>query len=353
MANLSAADSVGIAYSTAAFRREREGDWQAFEDLIARLESGSLRRLSDADLLALPGLYRATLSSLSIARATSLDAALIDYLESLAMRGYFIIYGVRESRARRMLDFFRSGWPAAVRSIWIETLIIGTLVLLAALVSYWLVRTDPTWFSAFIDPNLASGRDPDADVATLRSTIFNDGDSSEESGFHIFATFLFTHNSQVAITAFALGFAFGVPSMLLMFYQGLPLGALMAVFDRVGLGWDFGAWLSIHGTTELFAAIIAGACGLKIGTAVAFPGARSRLTAAADAGKATGAAMLGVIIMLLMAGLLEGFARQLVQSTPWRFAIGGTLLAFWLTYFYLPRPSLREGLAALRRDQSA
>jgi hypothetical protein len=47
--------------------------------------------------------------------------------------------------------------------------------------------------------------------------------------------------------------------------------------------------------------------------------------------------MIGVIIMLLCAGLLEGFGRQLIQSMALRFTIGGTLLAFWLSYFYIPR----------------
>ena len=329
-----------ITYSTDAFRREREADWRDFEELVGRLEEGSLNRLSDDELLALPRLYRATLSSLSIARATILDAALIEYLESLALRGYFLLYGVRESRTHRLREFFRVTWPAAVRSLWRETLVIALLVTLGAIVSYVLVSRDPSWFEALMPGDLAGGRDPGASVQELRDTIYG---VPENGGFHVFATFLFTHNSQVSITSYALGFALGLPTMLLEFYQGIPLGALVAVFAKAGLGWDFAAWLSIHGTTELFAAILSGACGLKIGTAFAFPGPRSRLEAVSQAGKQSGAAMLGVILMLLFAGLLEGFARQLVQEMAARFAIGGTLLVFWCAYFYLPRASLIDG----------
>lgn len=329
-----ASSAPAITYSTAAFRRERESDWQAFEELVGRLESGSLRRLSDEDLVALPRYYRATLSSLSIARSTSLDTALIAYLEALAMRGYFILYGVRESRARRIGDFFAFGWPHAVAALWKETLIIALLIALGAAISWSLVASDPAWFHAFMPGDMAQGREPGATVATLRETIYG---VPEDGGLHIFATYLFTHNSQVSITAYALGFAFGLPTMMLMFYQGIPLGSLLSVFWDAGLGWDFIAWLSIHGTTELFAAALAGACGLRIGTAFAFPGPHGRLAAAAQAGKDSGSAMLGVIIMLLVAGLLEGFARQLVNSMPMRFAVGGSMLAFWLTYFYVPR----------------
>ena len=322
-----------VAYSTAAFRREREAEWQSFEGLVDRLERGSLSRLSDDDLLALPRYYRATLSSLSIARATSLDVALVEYLEALSMRGYFLLYGVRESRGRRMIEFFRSGWPMAVRSLWRETLVMALMLALGAVVSWLLVSQDPAWFVALVG-DLGQGRAPGASAADLRQTIFG---HDAQDALHVFAISLFTHNSQVSIGAYALGFAFGLPSLLLIFYQGIPLGALLSVFYKAGLLYDFVGWLSIHGTTELFAAVISGAAGLRVGIAFAFPGPRSRLVAASEAGKASGNAMLGVILMLLVAGMLEGFARQLIQVTEMRYAVGGAMLVMWLSYFYLPR----------------
>ena len=84
-------------------------------------------------------------------------------------------------------------------------------------------------------------------------------------------------------------------------------------------------------------AALSGAAGLRIGAAVVFPGARSRLQAASDAGRTAGKVMVGVIIMLLAAGLLEGFGRQLITDTITRYAIGTVMLLFWLAYYYLPR----------------
>ena len=148
---------------------------------------------------------------------------------------------------------------------------------------------------------------------------------------------MFTHNSQVSILSFALGFAFGVPTMMLEYYQGIGLGAMLAVFTGKGLGYDFGGWLFIHGTTELFAAALSGAAGLRIGTAVVFPGARGRLQAASEAGRTAGKVMVGVILMLFAAGLLEGFGRQLITDTMLRYAIGSLMLLFWIAYYYIPR----------------
>lgn len=324
----------GPAFSTRRFRAEREGDWIEFERLLTTIEKGSAASLSSDELLQLPVLYRATLSSLSIARATSLDRAMLDYLEGLAKRGYFVIYGVRTSRMRRLGKFFAHDWPAAVRSLWKETIIIALVIILGAASSWALVASDPQWFFQFVPEGMSSGRDPNATAEYLRSTLF---DPPGDEPLHRFATFLFTHNSQVSILSFALGFAFGLPTMMLEFYQGLSLGAMLAVFAGKGLGLEFGGWLFIHGTTELFAAALSGAAGLRIGTAVVFPGARDRMTAASMAGRTAGTAMVGVIIMLIFAGLLEGFGRQLINDTGVRYAIGGAMLTIWCGYFYLPR----------------
>ncbi|QXF13596.1 stage II sporulation protein M [Sphingopyxis terrae] len=330
-------------FSTSRFRAEREADWIAFDTLLGRLETRGAKALSSDELLQLPILYRATLSSLSIARATMLDKALLDHLEGLAMRGYFLIYGVRETRLSRLRRFFLYDWPAAVRAVWKETLIIALIITLGALTSWSLVAHNPEWYYNFVPEEMAGGRDPRATVEFLRSTLGHGKAGGEDQGaLHVFATFLFTHNSRVSIMSFALGFAFGVPTMMLEYYQGIGLGAMLAVFSAKGLGVDFGGWLFIHGTTELFAAALSGAAGLRIGSAVVFPGARSRLQAAAEAGRTAGKVMVGVILMLLAAGLLEGFGRQLITDTVMRYAIGSLMLAFWLAYFYIPR---RENVA--------
>jgi uncharacterized membrane protein SpoIIM required for sporulation len=70
---------------------------------------------------------------------------------------------------------------------------------------------------------------------------------------------------------------------------------------------------------------------------VAFPGERSRVDAAAAAGKQAGVVMIGVVVMLLVAGLLEGIGRQTIRVDWQRFAIAGVTLTLWLSYFYLPR----------------
>ena len=323
------------------FRAAHEGDWQWLDDLVTRIEKRSIRALSDDEILALPLLYRTTLSSLAVARDTSLDRGLIVYLEQLSTRAYFQIYGVQTSAWRQIGHFFARGWPQAVQALWRETLICVLLTIASAVVAYLLVRGDPSWFYGIIPEGLAGGRDPSASADALRATLYD----RQEKMLATFATYLFTHNSQIAIFAFALGFAFAVPTILLILYNGLMLGAFFAVFAEKGLAFNLAGWLAIHGTTELFAINIAGAAGLRIGMAIAFPGRDTRTESAVRAGRSAAIAMAGTVVMLAIAGLLEGIGRQTVVDDATRYMIGAAMLAGWLAYFYLPRKR-REGHAA-------
>jgi len=316
------------------FRKEREETWRELETVLKAIEGRGMRSLTDEQIVALPRLYRSTLSSLSVARATSLDQSVIVYLESLSARAYYILYGSQISLGKRIAKFFSRDWPLAAKALWKETAISAALTLIAAIVAFILVKNNPDWFYNFMPDSMAQGRTPAASEETLRETLYHDGD---ESGLGIFATFLFSHNSRVAMFAFALGFAFCIPTAILLMYNGFILGSFIAIFSEKELGFEVGGWLIIHGATEIFAIILAGAAGIHIGKAVAFPGELSRTDSAAKAGGTASLLMAGVIIMLFFAGLLEGFGRQLITNDLIRYAIGLSTLTIWLIYFYGPR----------------
>ena len=95
-----------LVMKSVEFRPERESTWNELEATIAFADDKGLRALGADALARLPHLYRATLSSLSVARSISLDRALVDYLESLVGRAYFVVYGTRQHVRRQLADFF-------------------------------------------------------------------------------------------------------------------------------------------------------------------------------------------------------------------------------------------------------
>jgi len=312
------------------FRQEREGDWKRLDGIVTRLERGSLRRLADEDLLALPALYRTAASSLSVARETSLDAATLAWLEALVQRAWFQLYGPRQGLGRWFARFLGGGLSRAVREI-APDLCIALIVMVAGTVVGWLLcASDPNWYFSLF-PAEGDPRVPGAPREVLLHSLYG---GEEQSGLSAFAAYLFSHNAQIAILAFALGFALGIPSLILLVQNTANLGAMLWLFHGQGLLPDLVGWLCVHGTTELFAILLAGAAGLHIGRSIAFPGERSVLDSAAEAGRRAATVMAGVVLMLIVAAMLEGFARQLVTDMSSRFTIGGAMLALWCAYFF-------------------
>ncbi|MBS0482625.1 MAG: stage II sporulation protein M [Proteobacteria bacterium] len=325
------------------FRQEREADWTRLEAIVSKLEAGRSRRLSDADVLALPVLYRTVASSLSVARETSLDAATLAYLEGLVQRAWFQVYGPRVTLWGWLRRFFGGEWSRSVRALWPELSAALVLMVAGTIVGWLLVASDQDWYYSLVPTDFLDARVPGASHEALKNTLFG---GSKEDGLSVFATYLFSHNAGIAILCFALGFAFGVPPLLLLIQNTATLGAMLWLFHGQGLTYDFVGWLSIHGTTELFAILISGAAGLHVGRSMAFPGKRSLLEAAAESGQRAAVVMAGVVLMLVCAGLLEGLGRQLIEVTTVRYAIGYGMLAFWLLYFFAFRRDPHSGEAA-------
>lgn len=316
------------------FRQQREPDWKRLELIVTRMEKGRLRRLSDADLLELPVLYRTVASSLSVARETSLDAATLAYLESLVQRAWFLVYGPRTTLMAWLGRFFGGEWSRAVRAIAPELTVALTLMVAGTVVGWLLCAQDPDWYFSLLPAELAGERIPGASREILREGLFGNGG---QPGLSVFSASLFSHNAGIAIMCFALGFAFGIPPLLLLIQNTTMLGAILWLYAGQGLTYDISGWLAVHGTTELFAILLAGGAGLHVGRSMAFPGDQSLLDAVAAAGQRSAVVMAGVVLMLLIAGLLEGFARQLIDQTEARLALGGVMLVFWLAYFFLFR----------------
>jgi len=316
------------------FRLEREAEWQRLDTIVRQMESGRLRKVPDEELLELPALYRTAASSLSIARETSLDAATLAYLESLVQRAWFQVYGPQTGFIGWLRRFFGGGWSAAIREIWLDICIALAVMVAGTIVGWLLVARDTDWYYALVPTQFSDTRVPGATREALQATLSG---VDHTGGLSIFSASLFSNNAGVAILAFALGFAFGIPSLMLLVHNTAVLGAMLWLFAQSGLLLEFSAWLSVHGTTELFAILLAGAAGLHIGRSMAFPGDRTIMAAAAQSGRRAAIVMLGVVLMMVVAAFLESFARQLVVATPARLAIGGGMLALWLSYFFLLR----------------
>lgn len=330
-----AGDPATIVLRSSEFRHGREQAWRELEELVERAERHGLGTLGAVELQRLPLLYRSALSSLSVARAIALDRNLRLYLENLGLRAFLLVHAPRHGLLEGIRDFLWRGFPARVRASGRPILLAFAAIVLGIVAGYLLVAGNPAWFSSLVPGDLAGGRSESSTrQELLEDEIFAPWPGFTQS-FIVFANFLFRHNTLVGLLTFGLGIAAGVPTLLLLLYQGLVFGAFIALHQDRGLLLDFVGWVSIHGVTEFGAIILCGAGGLVVAQNILFPGRRSRLANVAFRGQDAAQLVVGAVLMFFIAGLIEGGLRQLVADTPARLAIAGLTAILWLAYFTL------------------
>lgn len=313
------------------FRREREASWRELDELVRQVEKSGLSSLDADKLQRLPALYRSVLSSLSVARAISLDKNVTLYLEGLSARAYFAIYCRKRHLGQTVFHFFAETFPSSLRRVrWAFGLALVTM-LLGVLAGFAMTSDDPARYFSFVDEGLANNRTPDSTREELAEVLYTVEDS--ETTLTHFATFLFTHNTRIGLLCFALGFVAGVPVLLLLFANGAMLGAMWSIYAAKGLGYDFFAWVMPHGVTELLAVLVCAAAGLSMGHGLIFPGRFRRLDNLAIRGRHAGSLAVGAVMLFFIAAIIEGFFRQLVTDVDTRTLVMAVTAIGWFAYF--------------------
>lgn len=332
---------------SARFRLEREAHWQRLDLLVSRVEKAGAAALGYQETRDMVAAYRQAMNSLSVARDISLDRAMVDYLESLCARAYLVIYAPQEGLGGLLVKLITRGIPQAVRRSFVPLLAAFVALILGIAVGYHLFSVDQNWYYAFVPEQMADMRTPGASTAYLRSTLY-EGDPLAGNTLAAFATYLFSHNTQIAILIFALGIFWALPSFVLTFYNGLLLGAFYAMFAEKGLGYDVFAWLSIHGVTELSAIVIACAGGARLGFAVLLPGSLTRRESLRQQARDAVKLVILAGLMLITAAFIEGVLRQVILDPERRLVLGWGMGLFWLLWLSLAgrdRPEPQDGAA--------
>ena len=321
-----------LTLRSAEFRKGREEAWRRLDEIVERVEKDGISILSAEEAQQLPLLYRAAMSSLSVARTIVLDRNLLLYLENLTLRAYLVVYGPRSGVLQCMSNFFRRDFPRAVWKVKLHLLIVLVTMLVGAMAGYILVHADINNFHLLVSEGMAQGRGPTSSASDLRNNLFAPWPGFIKT-FVVFANFLFRHNTMVGIFSFGLGFMLGVPTFALIAYNGLILGAFVALHAERGLAIAFIGWLSIHGVTEILAILLCGAAGLVVAEKILFPGPLPRLESLAFHGKRAASVAAGAVLLFFIAGILEGGFRQLVNNTPGRYVFALVSAVVWLCYF--------------------
>ncbi|MBX7195274.1 MAG: stage II sporulation protein M [Sandaracinaceae bacterium] len=250
-------------------------------------------------------LYRMVSADLVRARTELVDASIQDYLNDLVARAYRHVYAGTARSGWGVLRFFALEFPALVRAERRVVALSAALFLLGGIVGAAGMAVDPG-AAAVLVPEQHQSITPDERIAEEEGTA---GHASDEAA--AFSSFLFTHNIQVSFLVFAMGITFGIGTTALMFYNGVPLGALAWQYHASGHGLFFWAWILPHGIPEISEIVIAGAAGLILARGLLWPGRRSRRDALVHEARTAVRLVVGGMPVLVLAGLIEGTISQM------------------------------------------
>ncbi|MER6979159.1 stage II sporulation protein M [Streptomyces carpinensis] len=303
------------------FVSAHRAEWDRLEALLRRR-----RRLTGTEADELVALYQRAATHLSLIQSSAPDPQLTGRLSQLVARARSAVTGTRRASWRDVTRFLLEGFPAAVyraRHWWVPTAIVSTVI--AALLGWW-IGTHPEVQASIAAPG------------ELRQLTRPGGEYETYYSSHpaaAFAAQVWTNNAQAAAMCLVLGVFLGLPVLWILFENMLNLGVGIGLMSSAGRLDTFLGLVLPHGLLELTAVFVAAGTGLRLGWTLIDPGPRTRRTALAEEGRAAVGMAIGLTLVLLVSGAVEGFVTPSGLPTWGRIGIGVVAELCFLTYVYV------------------
>lgn len=302
--------------------------WREFNQKISRFErarGGDLRRLNPDQLTEIMDGYRTLACDLARARSMGKNSAVVRHLNGIAVRAHSVLYRRILTTDRRRGPAWVSRFPMAVRSHLAAVGLSALLLFGPAVISYLAVQIRPEF------------------AYDLVPQSFLDFEPARPESLHnipgfarpIAASSILTNNIQVTLLAFGFGLTAGIGTAFVLITNGIQLGAVAGWMTAKGNSSALWGWIMPHGGTELLAIVLAGAAGFMLARAIIAPGEIRRPTALRRVAIPALTIELGVMVMLIFAGLIEGFVSPSSIGFPARIAVLSASLIFWFGYLAL------------------
>lgn len=315
-------------------------EWERLEELVNKASArGS--RLEGDELDELLARYQRTSTHLSHVRSTYGDPQVTARLTRVVASARAVIYGAQPRAGGALRGFFLNTFPAAVWGARVSIFLSALAFFIpAVLMGVWFANS-----SAAIDAAFPTEALREAYIANDFEAYYSSAPAAE------FSTQVLVNNIRVSFLVFVAGIAWTIPSILLLAFNGANVGQAAGLFHDAGEPGLFWGLILPHGLLEINAIVVAGGAGMKMGWALIVPGDRSRAEALAQEAQKAASIVIGLVIVFIFAGLIEGFVTPSPLPTWTRVSIGvAAFAAFWAYVLALGPPAIVHGHTGSIRD---
>lgn len=307
--------------------------WDELESLLKRIEDDHDLRFSLEQTRRFHYLYDRAASDLLRISTFASSPEIVGYLEALVARAYGEIHETRDPRRRFLFwNWVSRQLPRTFRrhlnAFWASV----ALTLLGAAFGAGMLSVDPDSKATLLPFSHLMGK-PSERVADEEQSK-GDYLQGRKAGF---AGQLMTHNIRVSLFTLAMGMTYGVGTVVVLFYNGVILGAVSYDYIQDGQARFLVGWLLPHGSVEIPSVIIAGQAGFVLAGALIGSRKRQGLFERLAAIRNDLVTLIGGFSMLLVwAGIIEAFFSQYHEPVlPYGVKIGFGLLELVLLCAYL------------------
>ncbi len=284
-----------VGESIDAFVRRRKPIWDDLEKVLSRFGTGNLTL---PELLHFENQHRRVASDLAVAQKL-FPGSDVDYaLNQLLSRCMSVLHRPKSDFFGDVRNFFGFKFAHAVTAQRWHTKLATAILSLAAVVSALSVTLSPDMARRLVSEELSG--------FISRRELWTDSILDTLAPAEL-STLIFSNNLRVALSAFALGCTAGVGTAVVLFYNGLHLGAVLGMAAQHGLLIPLLGFMSAHGGVELSIIALCGGAGLRLGQAILVPSHVSRNEAARLAARDGFRVFLGCAPFLVAVGVIEGF----------------------------------------------
>ena len=281
--------------------------WAELERMLDRLESEPDLRMTLPQLQLFHHLYERAAADLAKISALSSEPETRRYLENLVARSYGEIHETREKQRR----FFPIRWffqtlPQTFRRHARAFYLSLAITLAGCAFGGFATAFDPD--SRHVTMPFGHDQLRPSERVKEEENRTEDRLAGHKSSF---SAYLMTHNIKVSIFTLALGMTWGTGTIIMLFYNGVILGAISVDYIADGQTKFLLGWLMPHGVVEIPAILIAGQAGLMLALALIGRGSRVSLqTRLRDISGDIATLIFGVGVLLVWAGFVEAFLSQ-------------------------------------------